>query len=518
MPLLLKMLVDSRRRDVFYLVAALLGVALYVLTAGGGFPLDDSWIHQVYARNLAERGEWSFIPGEPSAASTSPLYTLILAVGYTLNAPYVLWTHLVGALTLAAAAMLAARMTQHLMPERPLVAFSAGLAVLLTWHLLWAAASGMETMLFSAFTLLLIWRVWRETELDNSQLTLITLRGALFGAASAGIVLTRPEGLMLAGLCGIAVLVVRPQGDMRRAVLWSVGAAGAFLVCITPYLLLNLSLTGGLLPATADAKFAQHAPLLALPFSRRLLQMLVPILAGGQILLLPGLVVYGILLIRWRKEGRAALLYSLPLLWGAALIFIYAARLPASYQHGRYVIPVLPSLMMAGVVGLAYALTWSRRSITGRVLIRSLALSAAVALAYFGIVLGPTVYRQDVRIIEEEMVAPARWIADNLPLEDLLAIHDIGAVGYFAPRPILDIAGLINMEVVAIVRDADALWALMQARDARYLMAFPDQIPGYDEYDNRLCPVFRSDGSVSLSAGGPKMTVYRLAWDGVCPS
>jgi hypothetical protein len=27
-----------------------------------GFPLDDSWIHQSYARNLALPGEWSFLP------------------------------------------------------------------------------------------------------------------------------------------------------------------------------------------------------------------------------------------------------------------------------------------------------------------------------------------------------------------------------------------------------------------------------------------------------------------------
>jgi hypothetical protein len=123
-----------------------------------------------------------------------------------------------------------------------------------------------------------------------------------------------------------------------------------------------------------------------------------------------------------------------------------------------------------------------------------------------------------VRIIQEEMVTPARWIADNIPTDELLAVHDIGAVGYFAPRPILDIAGLISPEVVPLVNDADSLWDLLADRGAAYLMAFPDQIPGHNPNDSRLCPVFESSGRTATNAGGAKMRIYRLSWDGGCES
>ncbi|GAB4508929.1 MAG: hypothetical protein OHK0046_02850 [Anaerolineae bacterium] len=494
-------------RDALFVLLALLLVLLYVQVGGGGFPLDDSWIHQVYGRNLGERGEWAFIPGEPSGASTSPLYTVLLAVGYALNVPYVFWTHLLGVLALASTAMLGARLVRLWVPDVPWLAWIAGLALLLTWHLVWAAASGMETMLFCALTLLLIWLAARAS--------LTAADGLAFGAASALAIATRPEGALLAGLCGLMVLVVHRQAVLQ----WCMGVVIGFAVFIAPYLLLNLELTGGLLPTTAAAKQAQHAPLLALPLLDRLVDLQLPVIVGGQVFLLPGAL--------YATTRRRPFLL-LPLLWAAGLILLYALRLPAAYQHGRYVMPVLPGLVVLGTVGtyyLLHAALWrsigqrlgeAAAGVLGRVITRTLLLSTALTFVYFGVLLGPTIYRQDVRIIEEEMVASAEWIAANLPPEDLLAIHDIGAVGYFAPRPMLDVAGLVTEEVVPLIGDADGLWALIQARDARYLMAFPDQIPGHDPDDPRLCFLYQTPGMASTQVGGPKMVIYRLAWDSVC--
>src|SRR5919109_256849 len=81
---------------------ALVAVLFYLIVSARiyrlGFPLDDAWIHLTYARNIAERGEWSFRLGERSAGSTSPLWTALLSLGFLLNlAPYV-WTYLVGCL------------------------------------------------------------------------------------------------------------------------------------------------------------------------------------------------------------------------------------------------------------------------------------------------------------------------------------------------------------------------------------------------------------------------------------
>jgi hypothetical protein len=500
------------RDGLFFVIAAVL-VIVYVVAAGGhGFPLDDSWIHQVYGRNLAQRGEWAFIPGQPSAASTSPLYTVLLAAGYFLNLPYLLWTHFLGVIALMITAMLGARMAAHLLPKQRHIGLVTGLALLLAWHLVWAAVSGMETMIFAMMTLALLALAWREVADDLQPPTLA--RGFIFGVVSGLATLTRPEGMLLAGLVGLTLLITRP----RRAIQWGVAAAFGFGLTLLPYLLFNLQVTGGLLPDTAAAKQAQVAPILAaFTYPQRVEDMVKPLIAGGQLLLLPGILYYGFMIASRVRLHRMPLFYALLLLWPLALTLLYAARLPAPYQHGRYLIPTLPALIVAGVVGMGGLIELGRRTVAGRVFTRSFAGAAVAVFIYFVVVIGPREYAKDVRIVEEEMVTTAQWIDANIPPDELLAIHDIGAVGYFTPRPLLDIAGLVNPEVIPIIVNENALWAMMQAHDARYLMAFPNQVPGGDIGDEHLCPVFTTGNETARAAGGENMSVYALTWNGQCP-
>lgn len=515
----------TRRDGIFLLLSALM-VTIFVVSAGGwGFPLDDSWIHQTYGRNLALHGEWAFILGQPSAASTSPLYTLVLALGYVLRVPYMLWAHLLGTLALTITAMLGARMTEYVLPESKSAGWGVGLALIFTWHLIWAAASGMETMLFCMMTFVLIYLAFRETDRNcNRDSQALIIRGTIFGVATALTALARPEGAMLGGIIALLMLIIRPQGNLQKVIIYGIGSAIGFAITISPYLWLNLQLTGGILPNTANAKFEQHAILLQLPYLVRYRDLVLAIFAGGQFLLIIGVFVY-----IWQKiidKNRLQNLYFLlPVFWGLAHIAVYASRLPATYQHGRYVIPALPSFIFAGVIGLLVLLQSVKKtrseSIFGllrRVTVQVLAISTAILFLVF-IPSGIQAYTNDVGVINSEMVASAEYINENIPLTDLMAIHDIGAVGYFAPRDMIDIAGLVTPEIIPIVTDGDALWAYMEANGADYLMAFPDQLPNDDPNDPRLCLVFTTNSVITervRGASGQSMAIYRLAYDATC--
>ncbi len=505
-----------RPADGLILIAAFAVTALYTLAAGGNFPLDDSWIHQTYGRNLAHTGQWAFVSGVPSAASTSPLYTVVLAIGYALNLPFRLWTHGIGALSLGLTGMIGMRLAERLAPDVRRIGVVTGLALVLAWHLIWAAASGMETAIFAMLTLLLILLAWRELDARSEATQLVLLRGAVFGAVAALLTLTRPEGVLLVGMIGVALVIVRPGMTWRTIILWGGAALALFALLLAPYLIFNYQITGGLLPNTAAAKRVYSMPLLDQPYLWRIGNVVLPLLAGGQILLIPGIVAFTVVMFRRLRRERVALLLLLPLLWGVGLILLYAAWLPLNFQHSRYLMPALPSLIIAGVVGTAWIIRRMQATMLARVVSSVLALSAVGLFLVFAFAEGLRAYVQDVTIIDQEMVATAHWLSDNVPPNELLAVHDIGAVGYFAPRPILDIAGLVTPEIVPILHDPAAMWSFIAERDARYLMVLDNQIPGESSNRPALCLAFTTGGETAVSAGGSNMTIYGLAWDGEC--
>lgn len=455
--------------------------------AGGviGFPLDDAWIHQTYARNLGLTGQFAFIPGQPSAGSTSPLWSALLALGYFLRIEYHIWTYGLGAVLLALNAWLAYRLVLTLWPERPTAALLAGWGVALEWHLVWAAASGMETLLFSALAVLVF---------------VIAPRQALWIGAGVGLsILARPDGLTLLPFV-LARLWLTPEHRWRNGLMCGLGFALVFL----PYLAFNQWLGGMWWPNTFAAKQAEYAILREAPLLERLWQIGQQPLVGAQTLLLPGMVAA-----LWSSARQKRWVQIVPLAWAATFILAYVLRLPVAYQHGRYLIPVIPALLALGMGGMAGVLRLHDSALLPRVLSRAWAATSGLLLLAFWLI-GANAYQRDVQIIETEMVATAQWVKQNTPPEARIAAHDIGALGYFSGRNILDLAGLVSPDVIPFIRDEERLSQWLTDSRADFLVTFPDWYP---KLILTAPLVFQTAAPYSPRAGGTNMAVYRWIAD-----
>ncbi len=472
--------------------AAALGVYLWASLSFYriGFPLDDAWIHQTYARNFAQSGTWAFIPGKPSGGSTSPLWSLLLSFGYPLGlAPYV-WTFLLGGLSLWGLGMAGSRLILRVFPNEPNWALAGGLLLIFEWHSVWMAGSGMETLLFSGLILAILGQL-----LDSRA---ASFRFWAVGGLTGILVWLRPDGITLLGPAIFVILLSGRAAKTRQIVQLLAGFGGIF----GPYLCFNRGVAGTIWPNTFFAKQAEYAVLQQIPLVARFFRLAFLPLVGVGVVLLPGSVIAALNALKKKNWPLAA-----ALIWAVGYIFLYTLRLPVTYQHGRYIMPMMPVLVTVSFIGFLQARQYFNSLDHRRTLRLSKkaweALLVAITLLFFGV--GANAYAQDVGVIETEMVIIARWIQANTPEDVVLGAHDIGALGFYGQREIVDLAGLISPDVIPFIRDEDQLRGYLNQTGVDYLVTFPGWYPGLVA---GLEPIFQSTNPISPSLGGENMAVY----------
>lgn len=495
-------------RDGLLIVLAVLAFVLMVgpvALGERGYPLDDAWIYQTYARNIAQSGQWAFIPGVPSTGSTSILWVPLLVPGYLLPFDAYLWTLFIGLLTLIAASLGAVRLFDGLSLFGTLL---VGLGVGWCWQLVWASASGMETSLFAA---VVIWFwVWVQTY-DPHKNGWTMQHGLVFGGLVGLLMLARPEGVLAGGIAGLALVLpgLRKETLWER-VRWGLLSLIGFSFILIPFMLMNYRISGSVFPNTFYAKQTEYAVLWQLSYLTRFWAQVQISLIGAQAVVLPGVVIAVVRAVREKDWQVTAMIGWMLVHWA-----VYAARLPVTYQHGRYAIPVMPLLMAVGVYGML--LVVKPRSERTSIRLGSTVWVGVFTMLLFAVVpvLGRGAYANDTAFIRDEIVVTAQWVAENTGPGDVLAAHDIGALGYYAPRPLIDLAGLVSPDVIPVMNDGGALADYVIEQRADYLIVFPRWNEEYERMvtDPRFCPVWSTEesekGGYPGNPTGP-MTVYRI--------
>jgi hypothetical protein len=190
---------------------------------------------------------------------------------------------------------------------------------------------------------------------------------------------------------------------------------------------------------------------------------------------------------------------------------LYAWRLPVTYQHGRYLWAALPVWIVYGLAGWQdislFLQKWLERF---QFVWRMATMSIFALLLLIFLMIGGQVYAFDVGVINGEMVTVAKWIDTNLPEDALIAAHDIGAIGYFAERPLLDLAGLISPEVIETLADERLLSDYVAASSADYLVTAPGWTYGILTERDLATLLFETAYQPTMDQGFNNMAVYRL--------
>ena len=426
----------SKYASVILAACASLFVLYSVVSTNGfvGFPLDDAWIHLTFARTLATTGRFAY--GAMNAAtsgSTSPLFTFIEAIIILVTKEEFMVALIPSILAFAASAFLFYLLirlftTLPWLPVAGILLFVAApsLLVISNW--------GMETSLVIA---LLLWAMLAYRREQWSSL------GFALGLG----MWARPDTIVLAIAIGVDYFYNRKAASSKPGI----KAVLILIVLVLLYAGFNFVLSGTVLPNTYYAKLAYYKN-----GNTHFWAQLWQLVAGGGKLIAFMLAAIGLgWTISEKRRGNLALI-----LYPLGMIFLYHWKLPYLYQDGRYLIPILPFVLLLAVIGCARSASWFAKSISVASIL-AMALIFAAAIGEFAGMSGAVQnLAYEDSYIHQLQVATAKWCAKNLPAHAVIATHDIGALGFYSGRRIVDLVGLANPGMIPYLNKPGAVPAL----------------------------------------------------------
>ena len=442
------------------------------------FPMDDTYIHFVYADNLITHGKLFFSDvNEIGVGSTSLLWVFLLAGLKLSGIPFFISAKVMGVMGLM---VVSGGVYALLRPvwKSPFLLLAVFL-ISISGNLLWISLSGMETSLFFALGILALlayqYKKW------------IPL-GALLGL----MILARPEGLILFVIIICVDLWI--NRGLRRELVFVVLLCAVISAPWFTYLYLR---TGYLLPSSAIGKqltffigmdyVAGQNPYLATLLQLRhfvypftWLAYLLLFALGGKSLPPPYITsenTFGVLSYApslWAIVGWAAIIFPLlfiasrdllirkkwlpltlnssssPLLifalWVLSHNLAYMVFMPVIGTGSRYGVMNHAALWILLVLGASKFS--QQRHIAGYIMTSGLIVIALANNLYWN-----SVYDANIEHMQKVRIATAHFLRDSIPAEDLCAVFDIGAVRYFSQRRIVDIGGLIDPDEIQWFRD-----------------------------------------------------------------
>ncbi len=412
---------QNRNSDTIALALGLLIlVGLILLLGHWGY--DDPYITFRYARNLLAGHGFVYNVGQRTLSTTAPLYAVLLA-GLGL-----LWPDLptLSNTLSALAVVVSATCLFGWAKGRGQKAAGMIAALLLSLSPLLLRTFGAETCTYVALILAGLYAY------DRSRLG---LAAGILALAT----MVRPDGVIAAAALVLCYLVCRRRYDRggRRSVPWQpvilyVGLVGLWYAGLWCYF-------GSPIPVTLSAKQQQGQMAISTRFGPGFLNL---VRAYGR---QPLYWLHGALAVVGLGRVASKARHWLPLLVWTVLYFLAYILLGVS-RYFWYYVPLLPAfvvLVAEGAVALLRLLAQARLprlvagSVTGLLVITLLAPLVSGVFA--------ACRQPDPRLEVYRQIG--QWLESNTPPQASVGALEVGIIGYYAQRPMIDFAGLIQPDI-----------------------------------------------------------------------
>jgi len=458
------------------LTKPVLAAVYFVVTSAGIFYLfrnwayDDPFITYRYALNIVKGFGFVYNPGERVMSTTTPLFTLVLAALSPLWSDLPRLANLIGAMSLALGALLLYRMADIL--KEPVVGW-AGLLLFPTSPLL-LNSLGSETPLYITFCLACF---------------VFYLRSSYFLTAifCALAVLTRPDGILVPLILAADYLI-----RVRRPIPWK--PLFLFIALVLPWFIFSWLYFGSPVPATLAAK--QHQGLMAISqkFAAGFFTQIKTFYQSWFYRIQAVAAVLGIISIIL-KSRRWLLFIAWLIIYFITFIILGVTR------YFWYYAPLIPGFVILVGIGLKQFALLIHRTLEKTLksahlankLPQRVALALLLILGIFQLVqLKEMATNRDPRHLIYKTVGS--WLQTNTLPDVSVGTLEVGIIGYYSQRPIIDFAGLIQPETAFRLEHnttyADAAnYAVMRFRP-NYLVLREGVFPDLEEvYAPQNCQI-----------------------------
>lgn len=430
----------ARNFPIVALVAILLAHAAYVYA-----PCDDAYIYLVYVKSFLE-GKGLTYNGETVQGYSSILWPwLIAAISvFKIELPRAVETLSIFSAIFVLATSYSTGMRLGL---TRIQAVLPGVALALTGDFAFYAGNGLETLLFSGMTLIVVSYLFHP---ESRQ----ALSGKGLLIALFVLILVRPEGLL------VAVIVTGWLAYDSRNLVSGMALLLKLLLMLFPVYLTLKIYYGDWLPATYHAKSGAGLANLnqGIAYSANFVKSYFPVF----------LLLILAFMFRWKKIGKAALPVAILLLAWFTQVTVQGGDNMVGF---RMYLPILPVMYLT----IAYAFR--------DVPIKLFSTVAVVAGAYlfciynFGAVMSSTwniPLRQHAEIWRNgynKNKAMGLWLKDTFSPDTKVALSAAGITPYFSRLLTIDMLGLNNRQIALSGRKDRSLPYGHQAGDGGYVLS-----------------------------------------------